>query len=412
MISDTGKTEKRLILDFVKIGKLSISVLVVYYMWYNERYGHNTIVVYVSFLLMCACLLIDVFNDGKLSFDDYHIGIWGNFAIVLYSFVTGFFVAYSQSALLESLKMVVQYSMISFAVYHFAKKSEKGMDWFLITVNFAALLCCYSLVRHPVERISGRFSISNLNNPNTLGFMLVIGIFSIVHRFKGDIKWLSFYFPQEVIMMYGIIRTGSRKALIAAAILIVIWVIEVIKEFNSQDGRNSIILGILFVIIIIVGVRYLVSVYSQSEIAFRMESMLDEESNGNRMDFYKIAWQIFVEKPLLGGGLNQFRYWSGTGAYSHSTYAEAIADFGLVGCIIYFFPIFKSGYSLLQKINDDDENYQKRIVLALWGVEMFMGIGQIFFFDIMHFFAWTVIYITAIKNNEQNIKIQKSKYIK
>ena len=59
------------------------------------------------------------------------------------------------------------------------------------------------------------------------------------------------------------------------------------------------------------------------------------------MDFYKIAWQIFVEKPLLGGGLNQFRYWSGTGAYSHSTYAEAIADFGLVGCIIYFFPIFK-----------------------------------------------------------------------
>ena len=92
MISEIKKTEKRFMLDFVKIGQFSISVLVVYYMWYNERYGHNTIVVYVSFLLMCACLLIDMLEEGELSFDDYHIGIWGNFTIVLYSFFTGFFI--------------------------------------------------------------------------------------------------------------------------------------------------------------------------------------------------------------------------------------------------------------------------------------------------------------------------------
>ena len=411
MVSEISKTEKRFMLDFVKIGQFSISILVVYYMWYNERYGHNTLIVYGSFLLMCVCLLIDLFEDGEISFGDYHIGIWGNFAIVLYSFVTGFFVAYSQSALLESLKLVLQYSVIAFATYHFSKKSENNLNWFLITVNFAALLSCYSLINHPVELISGRFSISLLNNPNTLGFMLVIGIFSIVYRFKADIKWLFFYSPQLFIMVYGIIRTGSRKALIAAAALLFLWVIEVLKEFNSQDGRKSIFLGIFFAIIVIVGVRYTASVYSQSEVAFRMESMLDDKSNGNRMNFYRIAWRIFKEKPFFGGGLDQFKYWSGIGGYSHSTYAEAIADFGLFGCVMYFFPIAESGFRLVRKINDD-EKYQKRIVLALWVVEMFMGIGQIFFIDIMHFLAWTVIFITAVNNSEQNLKIKKYKYIK
>ena len=413
MISDISKTEKRFILDFVKLGQFSISVLVVYYMWYNIRYGHSALVVYGSFLLMCACLLIDMLEEGELSFDDYHIGIWGNFTIVLYSFFTGFFVAYSQSGLLESLKLLLQYAVISFATYHFAKKSENGLNWFLITVNFAALLSCYSLVTHPVELVSGRFSLSLWNNPNTLGFMLVMGIFSIVYRFKPNIKWLIFNFPQIMLMMYGVIRTGSRKSLIAGMVLLILWIIETLKDLQeTQDRLKTIIMLIIFLIMLFIGGRYMFSTYSQSRLAFRMENMLDDESNDNRINYYISAWRIFFNKPLLGGGLDQFKYWSGIGGYAHSTYAEAIADFGLIGCIIYFIPILGAGIELIEKVASSECSCQRRIVLGLWFVEIFMGVGQIFFLDIMHFWAWTIIYIHACSYKEKNIIRRESKYIR
>lgn len=396
MISDTSKTEKRLMLDFVKIGKFSISVLVVYYMWYNEKFGHNTIVVYGSFLLMCVCLLIDLLENGELSFADYHIGIWGNFAIVLYSFATGFFVAYSQSDLVDSLKLVVQYSVIAFSTYHFAKKSEKGLDWFFISVNFAALLCCYSLIKNPVLRISGRYSLSNTSNPNTLGFIFVIGIFAITYRFRPIIKWFVLYTPQIILMIYGIIQTGSRKALFAVLILIMIWIIESLRELNRMDFAGKYLLFALILIIFILSGRYLFKLYSGSYLAIRVDGMFDDESNDNRINYYIRAWRIFKDKPLFGGGYDQFKYWSRFGSYAHSTYAETIADFGLIGCFIYFYPLLESGFSMMRSIFEKG-TYRKMMILALWFVEMFMAVGQIFLIDITHYFAWLIIFFECVR---------------
>lgn len=410
---DIRKTDHRLTLDIKRVGQLSISVLVLYYMCYNEKYGHNALIVYGAFLVMCGSLAIELIKDRELSFENYYIGAWWNFVIVAYAFSTGIFVAHNIASLLEGIRLVLQYSIIVFAIYYFANKSVNGIKWLLFTINLAALICCYFLLTGPVEKIRGRYSISFNNNPNTLGFMLVIGIFSIAYRFKADIKWIVLNIPQIILMIYGIVLTGSRKALISAVILVILWVIETIGEIiKHKDIWEQLVLIILFVVALSVGVRFILSVYNQSEIALRMEHFLDDESNGNRINYYRLAWQILLNKPLFGGGLDQFKYWSGVGGYAHSTYAEAIADFGTIGSLLYFFPIIDSGYRLFQRTANKKNYFQTRIVLALWIVEILIGLGQIFFVDIMHYISWTIIYINVTDGMKITTNSNRYKYVR
>ena len=406
------KTERWSTIDINRLGRLSISVLVIYYMWYNEKFGHNSLIVYGAFLLMCGSLVIDLTKDNKTLFANYHIGIWWNFVFAIYAFVTGIFTAYSYYALLEGTRLLIQYSMIAFGIYHFSNKSENGIRWLLMTINVAALLCCFSLITHPVENIRGRFSISPWNNPNTLGFALVLGVFAVAFRFKADIKWLIVFFPQVVLFLYGIIRTGSRKAFISAVLFVFLWGIEIIMEIGrTNDGWKQTVIVIAFLAILFMGARFVISTYSQSAVASRMENFLDDESNGNRINYYRLAWQILLDKPIFGGGLNQFHYWSHAGSYAHSTYAEVIADFGIFGSLIYFFPIIVSGYQLVHKMGSEDY-FHTRIVLALWCVEILMGLGQIFYLDIMHYIAWTIIFWGTAHRKKIFVNIDRYKYIK
>ena len=120
---------------------------------------------------------------------------------------------------------------------------------------------------------------------------------------------------------------------------------------------------------------------------------------------YKIAARIFLDKPLFGGGFDQYQFWSGSGAYSHSTYAEAIADLGFVGSVLYFIPIIAAGYRLFGLAFRKGRTYKSQITLALFCAEIFLGVGQIFFLEPQHIFIFTAIF--WIEMNETNSIIPK-----
>ena len=400
------------------LGQVMISVLIFYYMWYNEKYNHSTIIVYGSFLIMLGCIVLDMFSSVTLDTESINIGIWINFVMVAYALITGFFVAYNQSYLLENVRLVLQYSIIAFGVYYFANKSEHGIDWIIITINIATLVCCYFLIAHPYKIYGGRYSLSPRNNPNTLGVILVMGIFSVLYNLKPSFKRVMIILPQIGAMLYGIIMTGSRKSLLAGLLIVFLSILQILKELHrTLTTAQYLFIVIIFFTIILFSARYLIQFYFDSGISSRIDEMYEDESNLGRIRLYIAAWNIFLEKPLFGGGLQQFRFWSGYGCYAHSTYAEAIADFGFIGCIIYFFPILKSVYVGCVNAFSRNGSYKNRLIFILITAELFIGVGQIFFLDIVHYLAWTIIFyvISHPYINGPHEPIEKSigyKYIK
>ena len=397
------------------IARAMTAVLILYYMWFNERYHHSAIMSYGAFIVLMLCLIIDIIQDRYFNFDQFHFGIWGNFLIGIYCFVTGIFVAYNNSSLNYAVQIIIQYSFIIFAICYLSDSHNFGIEWVLKIIVFAALLDCVFVIISPFKYATGRFTLSARNNPNTLGIYLVLGIFSVAYLIKPKLWSMISAFVFMGIMLYGIIMTGSRKSLIAAMAIIIISMLENLKETRKSENQKMFYVYLaMLVFVIAVGGRYFFNFYINSTMSSRFETMIEVESEGNRAYYYQKAWEIFLNKPMFGGGLDQFKYWSGTGTYSHSTYAEAIADFGLIGSLLYFAPIVCVAPQAIKGIFSQQKTYQNRLIFILYLTELFVGAVQIFFLNFSHFLAFMIIYYCySVRRDRKPKEIESiSKYIR
>ena len=76
----------------------------------------------------------------------------------------------------------------------------------------------------------------------------------------------------------------------------------------------------------------------------RIEKMIFAFSNQNggdmstidRMRFAQIAIDVFKSHPLVGVGLDNYRFYNSMLYYSHNNYLELAADLGIIGVFIYY----------------------------------------------------------------------------
>ena len=195
-----------------------------------------------------------------------------------------------------------------------------------------------------------------------------------------------------ILFFCSTIASGSRKYLIADACLILIWAITLLRvrwaKGNTQE-RLILIISLLF--FLAAGIFVFRNMYIGSSMHQRMLDV-DDMGNQHRIRNYRKALEIFIEHPLFGGGYDQFRYLSGAGGYAHSTYAEAIADFGLVGCVLYFTPILITTKRITSNAFGGTRDYKSMLLFAFCLSELFLGVGQIFFMGFQHFIAWTILF--------------------
>jgi O-antigen ligase len=55
-----------------------------------------------------------------------------------------------------------------------------------------------------------------------------------------------------------------------------------------------------------------------------------------RIDLFTEAIELWKKNPILGNGAAQMGVFNENGSYAHDNYAEILADFGLVGFILYY----------------------------------------------------------------------------
>ena len=189
------------------------------------------------------------------------------------------------------------------------------------------------------------------------------------------------------------------------------------KQINNAKTANKIFIMVCIIVLVAAGIYYYRNVYVNTESYNRMTLLgnteNEEGSSAKRELFYKLALEIFVAKPVFGAGYEQFRMYNQYGAYSHSTYAEAIASWGTIGCIIYFLPVLGIAGKLLRRRTDKKNPELYRLLFALWIMEIFLGVGQIWFYTIEHLIAWTLLYLCYNAASEQNQnEIKRCKYVK
>lgn len=386
----------------IKLNKYLLILFMIYNFWYRYAFSYNQVIMYVGvFITSVISLLIVLLNRANRK--SFPKGLWMWVALGVYALIFGVLVATDTGSLLSSLLKYFASLAICFSVC-IVSDNEDSLDWLLNTILVIAFLISYTTIFAGYG--TRRISMGENHNTNYLGIFLVYGIFCLVYRYHNKNKNLLRVLVKIVVAMiflFVIVLSGSRKALIAAAILFIIWSIAVLRDFRNEN-RFLQFFGMLLLLFVTsyIGYRYFLPFYMGSYSYERMMGLLTDTSGNVRWTLMKEAKGIFFNHPLVGVGFNQFHYYSIYDTYSHSTYFEILACCGIFGAAILFAPFISAGITVIKRLRYG--NYQDIMMFALFCVLMFLAIGVILFYDAYH-----LIFVTCVifyLNDSQKITKQ------
>lgn len=373
------------------VSRYILILFLFYLLWYKEVAGNMLMVLYGGAIL---CVISVALSLHKQSMKVLYIpeGLKWHCLFGFFCLISGLIVAKDNELLIKSLITYFSFLAICYLICIVSNKAGSFL-WLYNSLILISLLSFLCIMIAPFDYYNGIMvkTLGEQNNPNTLAVVMFAGIFSLLTKYDGSLRRFFSILLLYLPFLYTIIETGSKKGLIAALLIFGIWLymIKQNKKFVLSRTHNLIINTIIFTVIF--SLIYYFTFYFVDTVSYqRLSLVFTSNSTLMRMSFYEEAINFFKESPLVGIGFSQFILHSQFGKYSHSTYAEVLACTGIIGTLLYFYPIIKCGKILFSKNIRDD--YKAGIFLGLYIVEIFLGSSNIFMYEPLHMIFWTVLF--------------------
>jgi O-antigen ligase len=144
-------------------------------------------------------------------------------------------------------------------------------------------------------------------------------------------------------------------------------------ERIERRNRNLLIVGAAAgLIVVVLGSVLLLGGQESLLRGMGLQYSQDDVYSG-RLHFWSIAWQIFLQHPILGAGMNgfgvafsQFDTWKGMYRVenAHNDYLQILADGGILGfaCVaVFLFLLFRRG---IANLRDNSDGLRRSIVVG------------------------------------------------
>ena len=333
-----------------KLSKALFALFMINYIWFSRAFSipsWTNYILIVGFTVTGVLSSGDFFNQKKvfLKLNKYFM-YWSVF--VIYVLVSGIFVAKNYSIVLNHVSLLLEVLLVLLYV-GFIAETEGTLRFFYQVFMVIAAIYTLSLLRNGVMNSrAGRLYLSETSNPNSDGIVLAFGVYSTLKLI--DLKKPANLVPLlalSVVEFYGIFLTGSRKALILAAVFFVFSLLRTWNRRKELSDSTKIFLGLVFIVIIAFGVLWMLPAYMSSSAFSRMQDA--DVGINDRWNIALDALRVFSQHPFFGVGINNYKLYSSYGLYAHSTIPELLSGTGIIGTILFFIPYFSVFYSLLKK---------------------------------------------------------------
>ncbi|MEM4997258.1 O-antigen ligase family protein [Priestia sp. SB1] len=396
----------------IKISKIFYILLVLYYGWFQVVFLKIPNALPILGAGVMGFIILHAFTTRTRLITSFTIELMFWALFVLTSYIFGLLIATSYGFLSSALFIFIEFLLLMFGIIYISKH-DNNIDFFINVFILFSLICAITTTFKGVEYGQGRISMGPDNNPNSLGITMALGVCCIL--FKHNFKKLVFSiisFSAILLLLYVCLLTGSRKSFISVIAIFVYWFAFVIfRDIKSLKFPDK-IKGLLSILLVIfLGYQLLVPLFEGSVLIQRL-TLLFENGSDTREGMYNEAFTFFKQSPLVGLGFNNFRAVSMFGTYSHSTYSEALACTGIIGCILYFIPYLKLLFNyfglILSRRLDTELLKQSKIMMGFLGILLFLGIGVIHFYELTSSIAFGMViaflYTTRKKLNYKNDK--------
>ncbi|HEY0376478.1 MAG TPA: O-antigen ligase family protein [Pyrinomonadaceae bacterium] len=202
------------------------------------------------------------------------------------------------------LSQLTVLSWIAFSLMRDERVARTALLMLVVACGALSLLQVLGVAAQPTdigaqaERVTAfGFHPNNLARILTLGVLAAIGL--TYGRTKSLVRPRFLVWPLVGMVSIAVVETGSRGGLLALAAGLMVFVLNG-RSFLTRL-RN--VLGVLFVLAFLVWVGF------QFEgTRIRFEKTLEDGDLARREEIYPTAWQMFLERPLLGWGAIESTY--------------------------------------------------------------------------------------------------------
>ena len=336
--------------------KLQLVLMIVYEGWYLEKYtAIPGLLQILAVAIIGTTFLLLITNTGS-----------GKNKLIKYWIFFGVYCAFA-AIIINADLLIVFDSLFTFfafiAVVYCAgvvSKYTSDYSWFSKAILLLSIISAFCALFYGVPYDNGGYTvttISEYNNPNTLGLLMGIGTFMAVFpehkpRLVGWLVRIALMF----IFLWVTVNTGSRSALLCEVAVIILFVYSQIKNAKKVSDarliRNIALVAVGLIVTVVMFNIIRVGNVAGSAIRRLFENFNSESFTG-RTDLYAAAWSIYIQNPVFGIGYKCFETTSGFGYFMHSTYMELLSCTGTIGFVLFLWPVIKGTWGGIRAFRRD-----------------------------------------------------------
>lgn len=217
--------------------------------------------------------------------------------------------------------------------------SNLAFDKIVSLVKFYVLSCIGIAIKMVIQHVSlpedpERYTIMNFGkimDPNFLSALFILPTIILFYRLLHEKRQRKVYIL-FILFLLVVLATGSRGGLISVGIGCLILFLK------DSSLKKKITLIFLTSIVLVA-----LAAFEAEKLARYSIENLDDGSNALRFHLWGVAWDIFMSNPIFGRGANSMlnlgtAYGARINIMVHNTYLEILADYGILGFIMWMAP--------------------------------------------------------------------------
>lgn len=213
---------------------------------------------------------------------------------------------------------------------------QNGVHVKVIAYSSAAAATVQAVIALNQYLVTGAARVEGLTgNSNSLAIQLSLTAFLLLLILPRE-RWSKAL--ALALIVIATVTTGTRK-------LVFVWfsyIVLLLREVSPMFSRPSI--GTAFVLLLAPVAVWasltfgptLLSPLEEVTVIQRIEGTFQGKETNKRSGLMEDALAVWWQKPVFGHGIDQYRYSGSYTTYSHNNYTELLANFGVVGLIVYY----------------------------------------------------------------------------
>lgn len=353
---------------------------------------------YIFALFYAAIGMIYILQKRFVVICDHWVNI--NLIFILWMISSGLW-QYSTEVYFQRIVTVTIIVFFCFLTSQFIKEKEDVQTYIKCVVFANVVNCIYRLLNGGFLQVLGEYKSDEilLVGANNLAMMVVITFALGVYCYRESKNVI--YLGASVLFLVVALMTGSRKALIGMALVLVVQYIIKDKHYI----RNTFVAALLLMLFVIIITRVEMFEYTlerfQRMLDYRQGEVGVDESLSTRMKYIRVGFKAFQQRPILGYGVG-YSYTNLTGnehTYLHNNYLELVVSLGIIGLFIYYAQYF---WILIRALRKKISNNFKVTIITLIITFLFVfDIGAVTYFEKYTLIALHLMYLMTRYKEKQ-----------